>query len=82
MQETIQWKTVRAAQRRADPEHLTGAGVVALTAALHLVGELGPYLVGEDIVRERLRVALARCRRLAYERGEPTLHLIAGRRGA
>lgn len=59
---SFDWETIRAAQRTADAARLAEAGPVALTAALQLAGDLGPYLVGEHVVRHRLRDALAVCR--------------------
>lgn len=56
------WETVRTAQRVGDVRVLAASGPVGLTAALHLARQLGPYLVGGDIVRGRLRGALDHAR--------------------
>lgn len=56
------WETVRTAQRVGDVRELAASGPVGLTAALQLARQLGPYLVGGDIVRGRLRGALEHAR--------------------
>ena len=70
---SIDWAMVREAQRSGDPERLASAGPVALAAGLQLVGELGPYVVGERLVRQRLRAALLLSRRASWHHQRTTV---------